>query len=110
MLTKSDRLGMEELLLPVAYLFFSYSSFHLFKNGSSLLEKIDSLFLGKIVGFISSSTLEIYFVQTSIISRFSYLSFPMDFILITILILVSAYVLTSLRENINIHHKRKVKV
>ena len=50
-------------------------------------------YLGRLVGLVSGITLEIYLIQYPIIGRLDFLPFPVNFVLVTVLILLSAWAL-----------------
>lgn len=52
----------------------------------------------KVISFISSLTFEIYLVQTFVIRRFEMLRFPINFIVVTIMICIEAFLLSKVTQ------------
>ena len=78
-----------------------------FRCFCSLDSKLEGMpeWIKSIINFISGITLEIYLVQIGIIQRLNFVSFPFNWLLITIVIIALAYILnvfTKLITNIKI--------
>lgn len=81
-----------QLLNQIILLITLYFLFRSFAGINSKLEKTSEK-MKKVIQFIASITLEIYLVQYPIIPIFAGLVFPINWILITTTILISAYIL-----------------
>lgn len=65
--------------------------------------------IGKIVRFLASITLEIYLVQFPIIAAWSKLRFPLNFMVVTAMILICAWFVHWLSEWLRVHMKQMLK-
>jgi len=90
--TKFDSLSYMQILnqyILIATLFFILKSF---AGIDGKLEKLPKYVKG-IISFISQITLEIYLVQYVIIPRLAHIVFPLNWLIITAIIIVSAFLL-----------------
>jgi len=84
--------------------------FYIFKTFASVDSKLERIpqVLKKIIQFISTITLEIYLVQYPIIPIFAKLPFPINWLIITSTILISAYALHIITKYvINLFERKK---
>lgn len=79
-----------EFLLPVTYLMFAVSAFSLFIEQEERVKKVTKSRFGWIIGKISASSIEAYYVQFFIIDTCKTLPFPCNLLLIVIGICVVA--------------------
>lgn len=83
-----------QIFLPVSYIGFAYSIFHLFRNAEKICQKIiNTAFLGKLITMVSNASLEIYYVQFIWIKLLKNILFPLNWILIVFFLITSAYIL-----------------
>lgn len=84
--------------------------FYILKSFAGINNKLEKLpkKIKDIIQFIASITLEIYLVQYPIIPIFAKLTFPMNWIIITSIILISAYVLHILIKKVMNLFERKI--
>ncbi len=89
-----------EFLLAVSYIGFAYCLFIWAMSNEKLLGRIFETGIGKVIGLISKCSLEIYYVQTTIIVALRGSVFPINFILICVVIGVCAYTLHIVSQRI----------
>lgn len=88
------------LTFPIVYLSF------MFANGNYVSGALRNSIFRNVVVFFSSITLEIYLVQFYIIGKLSHVYFPINFIIVSFLIILCGYLLSKmskylLRQHIN---------
>ena len=84
-----------QLAVPISLLLAVFCISVLFHSLEKYFWKMPDWIL-KIINFIAGLTLEIYIIQKPIIKQFSDVVFPLNFIIITVLIIISALVLRML--------------
>ncbi|WCM14580.1 acyltransferase family protein [Priestia filamentosa] len=89
---KFDQLSDYQIINQVILIGLLYFVFKSFAGIDTRLEKLPNKIKG-IIAFVSSITLEIYMVQYVIIPKFSTIVFPLNWIVITFVIVLSAYLL-----------------
>lgn len=82
-----------QLINPIVLWGLLYVLFELFMSIDSLLIRIEKSFLWKCISFLSNRTLEIYLVQYVIIAQCKIGPFPINWIILTSLIILSASIL-----------------
>lgn len=82
-----------QLINPIVLWGLLYVLFELFMSIDSLLIRIEKSFLWKCISFLSNRTLEIYLVQYIIIAQCKIGPFPINWIILTSLIILSASIL-----------------
>lgn len=80
-------------LLAVSYIGFAYCAFRYLYVHERLCSRIFHSLPGRLISVISTCSLEIYYVQFVWIATFKHLAFPLNFLLICIGIIFSAWVL-----------------
>lgn len=89
-----ERFGFNlEFLLPISYIGFAYFIFEFFELVENELKKQQKKVFFKPVRLVSMCSLEIYFVQFVWINLFKEIMFPINFILIIAVTIVSGVVL-----------------
>ncbi|MDC7249524.1 MAG: acyltransferase [Sphaerochaetaceae bacterium] len=81
-----------QLINQLLLIVLLFDIFYFFSTIESKLRNLPSKIV-YFINFIATITLEIYLVQYVIIDKFSYLIFPVNWIIITLLIFVSAFIL-----------------
>ena len=81
-----------QIIVPVSLLLLTFCIMYFFVQSESLWKKIPTKIM-YIFNFIASLTLEIYTVQKVIIDCFEKIVFPLNWLIITTLIIISAFVL-----------------
>lgn len=82
-----------QLINPIVLWGLLYVLFELFMSIDSLLIRIEKSFLWKCISFLSNRTLEIYLVQYVIIAQCKIGPFPINWIILTSLIILSASII-----------------
>lgn len=82
-----------QLINPIVLWGLLYVLFELFMSIDSLLIRLEKSFLWKCISFLSNRTLEIYLVQYVIIAQCKIGPFPINWIILTSLIILSASIL-----------------
>lgn len=95
------QIGNQIVLLILLYVLFD-----IFLCTESYLRKMENSVLWKCVSFISERTLEIYLVQYVIIDKCKFGQFPINWLILTFMILISAVSLRMLSQSII----RKIKI
>lgn len=74
--------------------------FYIFKYFISMEKRLGEIprFINKCIKLVSKITLEIYLVQSVLISLFSGYVFPVNFIVVTLSILISAYLVCTIKD------------
>lgn len=89
-----------EFLLAVSYIGFAYSLFRCFMSCEKTCAKVMNTVFAKLVGVVSKCSLEVYYVQFFLISKLKNITFPINFVVLFIAIVVSAYVVHLLSDTI----------
>ncbi|RDE59173.1 hypothetical protein DYH56_13665 [Psychrilyobacter piezotolerans] len=90
--SRVEEISSYQILNQIILFIFLY---YIFKSFLGIEEKLNRipLLIKKIINFLASITLEIYLVQYIIIPKLSYFIFPLNWVIVSITILISAFIL-----------------
>lgn len=87
-----------QFLLPVSYIGFSYCMFICLMNLEDFFKMINGTVLGKVIMMVGKCTLEIMLIQHVLINQFKDIVFPINWFVIWLTIICSAYVMHIVSE------------
>lgn len=91
-----DGLADLEILLPIAFIGFGYFLFVCFMSCESLFSRLRETLFGKLAALVSQSSLEIYYVQFLWIDLLQDLAFPLNWLALVIIIVLTGCLLHKL--------------